>query len=172
MNTQLIAYGLLAALAIAVLYAGITDLRRRKITNRLTGTIAIAAPLFWWASGLSPWPGIAVQLALAAGWFAFGALLFEIRQMGGGDVKLFTALALWLEPSLFMMVVLLTMAVNGIATLIVLRGVRRARREGRTVEARATPYGVSAALAMLVMFAVRYGPDIETVLSGSSANFA
>ena len=172
MNTQLIAYGLLAALAIAVLYAGITDLRHRKITNRLTGTLALAAPLFWWASGLSPWPGVAIQLALAVGWFAFGALLFKIRQMGGGDVKLFTALALWLEPSLFMMVVLLTMAVNGIATLVVLRSVRRAMREGRKVDARATPYGVSAALAMLVMFAVRYGPAIETAFSANSLNFA
>ena len=172
MNTQLIAYGLLAALAIAVLYAGITDLLHRKITNRLTGTIAIAAPLFWWASDLSIWPGVAIQLALAVGWFVFGALLFRIRQMGGGDVKLFTALALWLEPSLFMMVVLLTMAVNGIATLVVLRGVRRARREGRKVDARATPYGVSAALAMLVMFAVRYGPAIETAFSTNSLNFA
>ena len=62
MNTHLIAYGLLAALAIAVLYAGITDLRHRKITNRLTGAIAIAAPLFWWASGLSIWPGVAIQI--------------------------------------------------------------------------------------------------------------
>ncbi|WP_230278935.1 prepilin peptidase [Croceicoccus sp. Ery15] len=172
MNTQLIAYGLLAALAIAVLYAGITDLRHRKITNRLTGAIAIAAPLFWIASGLQLWPGIAIQLALAVGWFVFGAVLFRIGQMGGGDVKLFTALALWLEPSLFMMVVLLTMIVNGVATLIVWRGVRRARREGRKVEARSTPYGVSAALVMLVMFAIRYGPAVHTAFSGSSTNFA
>ncbi|WP_230292820.1 prepilin peptidase [Croceicoccus sp. Ery5] len=172
MNTQLIAYGLLAALAIAVLYAGITDLRHRKITNRLTGAIAIAAPLFWIASGLPLWPGIAIQLALAVGWFVFGAVLFKIGQMGGGDVKLFTALALWLEPSLFMMVVLLTMIVNGVATLIVWRGVRRARREGRKVEARSTPYGVSAALVMLVMFAIRYGPAVHTAFSGSSTNFA
>lgn len=171
MNTQLIAYGLLAALAIAVLYAGITDLRHRKITNRLTGTIALAAPLFWWASDLSLWPGIAIQIGLAAGWFALGALLFKIGQMGGGDVKLFAALALWLEPSLFVMVTLLTMIVNGFATLVVWRGVRRARRAGRKVDARSTPYGVSAALVMLVMFAVRYGPAIESAFSASSANF-
>ena len=172
MNTHLIAYGLLAALAIAVLYAGITDLRHRKITNRLTGAITIAAPMFWWASGLSIWPGVAIQIGLAVGWFVFGALLFKIGQMGGGDVKLFTALALWLEPSLFMMVVLLTMIVNGFATLIVWRGVRRAWREGRHVEARSTPYGVSAALVMLVMFAVRYGPAVQTAFSTNSLNFA
>lgn len=172
MNTQLIAYGLLAALAIAVLYAGITDLRHRKITNRLTGAIALAAPLFWWASGLPVWPGVAIQLALAVGWFFLGAVLFKIGQMGGGDVKLFTALALWLEPELFVMVTLLTMIVNGFATLIVWRGVRRARRQGQKVEARSTPYGVSAALVMLVMFSVRYGPAVHTAFSTSSANFA
>ena len=54
-----IIYGLVGALAIALLYAAFTDIRRRKIDNWLNLAIALAAPLFWWASGLSLWPGVA-----------------------------------------------------------------------------------------------------------------
>jgi prepilin peptidase CpaA len=43
-------YGLLAALAIALLVAAYTDMRRRQIDNELNAIIALAAPLFWWAS--------------------------------------------------------------------------------------------------------------------------
>ena len=57
-------YGLLASLAIALLIAAFTDLRSRQIANWLTGAIALAAPLFWWAEGLTLWPEIAIQAAL------------------------------------------------------------------------------------------------------------
>src|SRR5690606_10057235 len=58
-------YGLLAALAIALLVAAFTDLRHRRIGNWLNGAIALAAPLFWWASGLALWPDLALQLGVA-----------------------------------------------------------------------------------------------------------
>jgi prepilin peptidase CpaA len=47
-----ISYGLLIALAIALVVAAFTDIRRRQIDNWLNGAIALGAPLFWWASGL------------------------------------------------------------------------------------------------------------------------
>ena len=94
-------YGLLAALAIALLTAAFTDLRSRQIGNWLNGAIALGAPLFWWASGLSLWPEVAAQLAVALAAFVVLAGLFALRAMGGGDVKLLTALALWVEPAWF-----------------------------------------------------------------------
>ncbi len=93
-------YVLLAGLAIALLCAAFTDLRSRRIANWLTGSIALSAPLFWWASGLG-WPGIGLQLAVAAGCFALLCGLFALRAMGGGDVKLLSALALWIRPAGF-----------------------------------------------------------------------
>ena len=48
----LISYALLAGLATALLLAALTDLRRREIDNGLNGAIALAAPLYWLASGL------------------------------------------------------------------------------------------------------------------------
>src|SRR5688500_7434103 len=81
-------YGLLAALAIALLVAAFTDFRSRRIGNWLNGGIALAAPLFWWASGLSLWPDIALQLGVALATLTVLAGLFALRAMGGGDVKL------------------------------------------------------------------------------------
>ena len=90
-------YGLLVALAIALLVAAVTDLRRRQIDNWLNAAIALAAPLFWWASGLSLWPGVghaARRRRSPRSWCS--PALFALRWMGGGDVKLLTALALWI----------------------------------------------------------------------------
>ena len=95
-------YALLIALAIALVTAAITDLRSRRIANWLTGGVALGAPLFWWASGLSLWPGVALQFAVALAAFAILAVLFALRAMGGGDVKLLTALALWIAPLPFL----------------------------------------------------------------------
>jgi prepilin peptidase CpaA len=147
-------YGLLAALAIALLVAAFTDLRRRYIGNWLNGGIALAAPLFWWASGLSLWPGVALQLGVAAATFAVLAVLFAIRAMGGGDVKLLTALALWIEPLLFFKLVIMMALLGGVLTLLF--GAWHVMRRQR--ERLAIPYGVAIALAGLWVIGTAYLP--------------
>ena len=77
-------YLLQGALAIALLVAAFTDLRRRQIDNWLNGAIALTAPLFWWAAGYSLWPDVAYQIGLAIVVFAVFAALFALRWMGGG----------------------------------------------------------------------------------------
>jgi prepilin peptidase CpaA len=52
-------------LAIALLYAAFTDIRRRQIDNWLNAAIALLAPVYWWAQGLTLWPGMALQLGVA-----------------------------------------------------------------------------------------------------------
>ena len=56
MQGELLSYGLLGALAIALLIAAITDWQRRQIDNWLNIAIAVGAPLFWITSGLG-WLG-------------------------------------------------------------------------------------------------------------------
>ena len=90
-----ISYGLLIALAIALVFAAFTDMKRRQIDNWLNAAIALGAPVFWWASGLSLWPDVAIQLGVALAAFAVFAGMFALRMMGGGDVKLLTVLALY-----------------------------------------------------------------------------
>lgn len=149
-----IKYGLLAALAIALLVAAYTDLRSRLITNKLNLAIACGAPFFWWASGMSLWPDVAIQLGLAFAAFAVLSVLFAIRAMGGGDVKLLTALALWIQPMPYMHL-LITMAILG-GLLTVLMGAWHVAR--RKKDRLAIPYGVAIAVAGLAIISTHYLP--------------
>jgi prepilin peptidase CpaA len=111
------AYGLLAALAIALLTAAITDLRRRQIDNWLNAVIALSAPLYWWAAGLG-WTDIGYQVALAAGIMTLFTLLFARGLMGGGDVKLLAALALWLPPFAYLQLLVMMALVGGAMSIV------------------------------------------------------
>ncbi|AKH42445.1 prepilin peptidase CpaA [Altererythrobacter atlanticus] len=145
-------YGLLAALAIALLVAAFTDLRSRHIANWLNAGIALGAPLFWWANGMELWPDIAIQFGVALGTFAILAVLFALRAMGGGDVKLLTALALWIPPALFMQLILLMAVLGGLLTIGF--GAWHVMRRQR--ERLAIPYGVAIAAAGLWVLGTHY----------------
>src|SRR4028119_1347047 len=86
----------IALLAAAMLVAAIGDWRTRTIPNRLDAAIALLAIPYWWSIGLSLWPGVALQVGLAAAVFALFAIAFRFGAMGGGDVKMAAAIALWL----------------------------------------------------------------------------
>jgi prepilin peptidase CpaA len=146
----LISYPLAAGLAVLLLVAAWGDIRTRTISNLLNGAIALAAPLWWYAEGLSLWPGVAGQLALAAGVFVIFAALFAAGAMGGGDVKLLTALALWF-PAMPLMRLLVVMAIAGGAVTIVMLIVHRVQKaEGRPE----IPYGVAISIAGLIGLAL------------------
>jgi prepilin peptidase CpaA len=148
-------YGLLVALAIALLFAAFTDLRSRKIANWLNAGIALAAPLFWWASGLALWPDVAIQLGIAAGTFAVLTVLFAMGAMGGGDVKLLSALALWIAPMAFLNLVIVMALIGGVLTLAF--GAWHIARRQR--EKLAIPYGVAIAMAGLWTLSTSYMPS-------------
>jgi len=147
-------YGLLIALAIALLFAGFTDLRSRKIDNWLNAGIALAAPLFWWASGLAIWPDVAIQLGVAAGTFAVLTALFAMGAMGGGDVKLLGALALWIAPWPFLRLVIIMSLVGGVLTILFAAWhIMRRQRDKLAI-----PYGVAIATAGLWTLSTSYMP--------------
>lgn len=158
----LLQYGLLAALAIALLFAAFTDLRARRIDNWLTGSIALAAPLFWWASGLTLWPGVAFQLAVALAAFAAFAAMFALKWMGGGDVKLLTALALWAEPTLFLRLLVFMALIGGVLTLVM--GMWHISRRQR--DRLAIPYGVAISSAGLLVLGQHYIPQMQHGITG------
>jgi len=116
MSGAILPYALLAALATALLVAAFTDLRRREINNELNAAIALVAPLWWWAMGFS-WAEIGFQIALMAGTLVLTCVLFATNQMGGGDVKLLTALALWFTPASFFQLVVLMAVLGGGASI-------------------------------------------------------
>ena len=154
MLTTYVQYGLLIALAIALLFAAFTDIRSRQISNRLNIAIALGAPLFWWASGLSLWPEIAMQIGVAVAAFAVLAGMFALGMMGGGDVKLLTALALWIDPTAFLQLIIIMALAGGVLTIIMGAWHFLCRQKDRL----AIPYGVAIAFGGLWVLAANYLP--------------
>lgn len=142
-------YGLLIALAIALLYAAFTDIRSRTISNKLNLAIAAGAPVFWWASGLSLWPDVAAQFGVALVAFVLLAGLFAMKMMGGGDVKLLTVLALWIEPYTFLQLLMVMALAGGLLTI----GMGAMHVMRRRKERLAIPYGVAIAFGGLWVLA-------------------
>lgn len=155
-------YGLVGLLAIALLFAAFTDIRRRQIDNWLNGAIAAAAPLYWWAQGLHLWPDVALQLAVAIVAFLALAGLFALRMMGGGDVKLLTALALWLPARHFLELLLIMALVGGVLTLGMGMWHVTRRRKGHLK----IPYGVAIASGGLWVLASMHWTALHGVMAG------
>src|SRR5690349_18207187 len=110
---------LLALLAAILVFAAVTDLRTFTISNRLNLTIALLAPIYWWSAALSPWPGVAIQLGAGAAVFLLLAIAFYAGMMGGGDVKLAAAVALWFSPAVTLKFLVLMSLAGGVLTLAV-----------------------------------------------------
>ncbi len=144
--------GLTVLLAALLICAAVTDLKSRIISNRLNIAIALLAPIYWIACALPLWPGMAIQLALAAAVFTLFALLFSLGWMGGGDVKLLAALALWFPPMAVMSMLVLMAMLGGAVTIATVVHHRMTRRLGQPE----IPYGVAIVLAALWLVGERY----------------
>ena len=132
-------------LALLLIWGAATDLRSRIISNKLNIAIALLAPLWWWANGLSLYPGVLLQLGLAVLVFGLFTGLFALGMMGGGDVKMLGALALWLPlPEMANLIVIMAL-LGGLVTIVTVIHHRVTRRIGRPE----IPYGVAIALAGL-----------------------
>jgi len=160
LRSELLTYGLLGALAIGLLAAAFTDLKRRQIDNWLNAAIALAAPAFWWASGLDLWPGVGWQLGVAAMAFAILAVLFAMKMMGGGDVKLLTALALWVQPGHFLWLVVVMSVIGGLLTVVFGAWHVTRRKTGRI----AIPYGVAICAAALLTVYLKSLPALQAAM--------
>lgn len=137
---------MLGALALLLVSAGIEDARTREIANWKNAAILLLAPLWWWANGLSPWPDMAIQFGLAAIVFALFCGAFAMGWMGGGDVKMIGALALWFPfQPLLTMLIIMSLA-GGAITLLMLID-KWVRRQSAQPE---VPYGIAIAIAALL----------------------
>ena len=143
---------LLAILSAMLVVAAGFDLRSRTIPNSLNLAIALLAIPFWWATGLSAWPDAALHLGVAA--FVFGAFagLFALGWMGGGDVKLVAAVALWLPWQAVLVLLVLMSLAGGVLTLAM---VARRKLAGHEQEIE-IPYGVAIAFGALWLIGQRF----------------
>ena len=95
-----------------------------------------------------------MQLGVALGVFIVLAGLFAAGMMGGGDVKLLTALALWIEPMAFMQLLVIMAIAGGVLTIVM--GAWHFLQN--TKDRLAIPYGVAIAFGGLWVLASHYLP--------------
>ncbi len=146
-----IATGLLAILALLLIGAAVSDLKSRIISNRLNLAIAALAVPFWWATDLALWPDMALQLGVATLVFLIFVGAFAIGAMGGGDVKMIGAIALWLPWQAVLVLLVIMSLAGGALTLAMLIRHRLAKRQ----EPLEVPYGVAIACAGLWLISER-----------------
>ena len=147
--TTAIYSGILLAVAVVLILAAIEDVRTRRISNRLSiillglftanamaGIIAGQDILM-----VALWP-LVVGIAV----FAVGLALFATGLMGGGDVKLLAAMALFAGPKLGLTFVLYVTALGGLVALVLIAWNRFGnRRSTPGTNDHKVPYGVAIA---------------------------
>jgi len=152
MTGEIFRIALLCALGAMLVAAAVTDLRARIISNRLNLAIALLAPAWWLACGLPLWPGVAVQLLVGLTVFATFTGLFALGWMGGGDVKLLGALALWFPWGPMLSLLVLMAVLGGVVTIVTVVHHRMTRRLGQPE----IPYGIAISFAALWLLGERY----------------
>ena len=152
MDKSLLTDLLCAILAAMLLWAAVIDIRTRIIANRLNLAIAVMAPLFWYATGVELWPDAAIRVGVAIAVFMLFAVAFQMGAMGGGDVKLAGALALWFPPGATLLMIVIVSLAGGVLTAIVMVEHRVRKIEERPE----VPYGVAIAFGALWLLAQRF----------------
>ena len=143
---------LIGLLAIALAVAAVFDWRSRTIPNGLNAAIALLAIPFWWASGMPLWPDVASHVGIAALVFAIFVGAFALGMMGGGDVKMIGALALWLPPLAVVKLLVIMSIAGGVLTLAMIIPHRLAKTAGQPE----IPYGIAIAFAGLWLVGERF----------------
>ena len=144
--------GLMGVLAAMLAWIAVMDVKTYTISDRLNLAIALLAPVYWWSAGVPLWPDAAIRLGIGVLVFLLFAGAFYLNAMGGGDVKLAGALALWFTPFETMKLIVIMSLAGGLLTLLVV-GIHRARgKEGRPE----VPYGVAIAAGGMWLLAQRF----------------
>ena len=147
---DIIRLALLIILVALLVIAAVGDVRRYRISNRLCLAVAGLALPYWisasLADGAALMPLLGWQIGVAFLVFAGFAALFALGAMGGGDVKLAAALALWIPAAQTLELIFLIAIFGGVQALVLVI-MRRLRRQSR----RAVPYGVAIALGGITL---------------------
>ncbi len=139
--------------------AAINDVTDYRISNRLNLAIAALYPVHVLASPVSiDWIG---GIIVGAVMFAIGALLFMLRSMGGGDVKLIVAASLWAGPAYLADFIAVTALSGGVMAVVLMSPLRRGlalafdkcgnEHSRDAVLGKVLPYGLAIALGGYVV---------------------
>lgn len=142
---------LLGAHALLLIYAAVRDVQTYLIRNRLVLVVAAFAPL-WWIVDAVALSDMLIRLVVAGAVFGSLALLYRFGMMGGGDVKLAAAIALWFTPGETLRFIVVMALAGGLVTIgaIILRKIRGKPGDPKI------PYGVAIAVGGLWNVAQRF----------------
>ena len=139
--------------AALLVWAAIVDLRTRTIPDWVSIAVAVMAPLFWWADGIAFYPDAVERICAAILIFVIFFGMFWLGGMGGGDVKLGTAIGLWFAPLMALKFFVITSLAGGFVSVAAWIYHHKIRRlEGKTE----VPYGVAIAFGGLWLLAQRF----------------
>ena len=134
----------------ALVVAAVSDLARRIIPDTCSLVILGAFAVVSLATPIE-FPAVLANLAASLTLFALGALLFSRGFIGGGDVKLLAALALWVGWGGLPGVLMAMSLAGGVLALACLAARRLPLRWGGFLAAKeGIPYGVAIAVAGLL----------------------
>lgn len=142
----------LIGLACALLVSIYTDLTRRMLYDKVNIFVALLAPVFWYATDSFTLYGIGFHLLFAICTFLFFTIFFALGQMGGGDVKLLTVLALWFDFQGVFTLAFYTAIYGAIVTLIFWARHKIIKLEGKV----RVPYGVAISIAGFTIIGERF----------------
>jgi len=139
--------------AALLVWAAIVDLRTRTIPDWVNVAIALLAPIFWWAIGIPFYPDAIERICGAFLIFVAFFGMFALGGMGGGDVKLGSAIALWFAPLVTLKFFVITSLAGGFISIAAWFYHHKIRRfQGKTE----VPYGVAIAFGGLWLLAQRF----------------
>ena len=151
----------LAVFAIVMTVAAVEDFRRLIIPNPLPIALCVLWPFYFLAA--PSLYGALAAIGCAAAVFLGGACLFARGYLGGGDVKLLTAAALWAGPAGTPLLLMLTSLLGGALALFLLipfgqqfAAAARSRMGEPPLESvrglkMPVPYGIAIAAAALIV---------------------
>lgn len=152
-SPQWIVWVLVALLAAAT----IQDAVQLRIANLISGSVLLLAIVAMVASGprISLWQNAAVFAVV----LTIGALLFARNLLGGGDVKLFAAVALWVDLATALRLIAAILIAGGLVAfaIIVLRTFvpRSIASRVRTLQPKAgIPFGIAITAGTLLVLAM------------------
>lgn len=153
----------LATMMGLVLAAAVGDVKTYRIPNAVSVALVALYPFFALTAPYNVAP--LVSLGVMAAVLAVGFALFSLRLVGGGDIKLLTALTLFAGPTLVMDLVLVVAVAGGVIAVVMLSDRTRfvlasafeqvgSNTLRKAVMAEAIPYGLAIA-AGAVFLALR-----------------
>lgn len=103
----------------AMIFAAVSDLRNFEVPNWVSGVVVVAFLVVASTSAV-PWPALLENFITGLAVLAVGFALFAAGWFGAGDVKLLSAIGLWIGWPLLIPYLIIVVLNGGVLTLMLI----------------------------------------------------